>query len=168
MGRKIAPSAKLPMTDLQHSLLGKIASRHGTAQQKSKRAQILLLGSKGQAHSVVSQTLSVSINTVKKWRTRWYEAYEELSQIETETDLLQSLLLFLKDLPRPGTPAKFTETQRSQIVALACDKPINHQLEMTDWTYEMLALTAQAKGIVSSISESHVRLILKNAALTTT
>jgi hypothetical protein len=36
----------------------------------------------------------------------------------------QALLLFLKDLPRSGTPAKFTEAQKKQIVALACDKPI--------------------------------------------
>lgn len=168
MGRKIAPSTKLPMTSLQYASLEKIVGRHKTSQQKSKRAQILLLGSQGQAHSFVSQTLNVSINTVKKWRLRWTNAYKDLSKIELEKDLLQALSLFLKDLARPGTPAKFTESQKKQIVALACDKPINHQIEMTDWTYEMLAITAQAKGIVASISESHVRLILKNAALTTT
>lgn len=167
MGRKIAPSTKLPMTKLQCASLEKIVSRHNTSQQKSKRAQIILLGSQGQAHSIVSQILNVSINTVKKWRLRWTNAYKELSEIELEKDLLQALLLFLKDLSRPGTPAKFTESQKKQIVALACDKPINHQIEMTDWTYEMLAITAQAKGIVASISESHVRLILKNTTLTT-
>lgn len=167
MGRKLAPTAKLPMTKLQNSVLAKIVARHGTSQQKSKRAQILLLGTTGQAHSVISQTLKVSKNTVKKWRIRWEYAYQELSEIESEKDLLKALLLFLKDLPRPGSPAKFTEVQKNQIIALACDKPINHQLEMTDWTYEMLALTAKTKGIVASISESHVRLILKNAAITT-
>lgn len=167
MGRKIAPAPILPMTGLQYSLLEKIVSRHTTGQQQSKRAKILLLASKGQAHFTIHQTLGVSVNTVKSWRNRWDEAYEEICKAETETGLSKALLLFLKDLPRPGTPNKFTEAQRKQIVALACDKPGNHQLEMTGWTHEMLAITAQAKGIVDSISESQVRRVLKNTAVTT-
>jgi transposase len=167
MGRKVAPAPKLPMTDLQYSLLEKITSRHTTGQQQSKRAKILLLASKGEAHFIIHQKLDVSVNMVKSWRNRWNEAYQETCKAETETDLLKALKLFLKDLPRPGAPNKFTEVQRKQIVALACDKPSNHELEMTDWTHEMLAITAQAKGIVDSISESQVRRILKNGAITT-
>ena len=168
MGRRIVPTTKLAMTSEQHHGLNKIVSRHTTGQQASKRAKILLLGSEGKAHSVISQELGVSVNTVKSWRNRWKEASEELYKLERGKEMEQCLLLFLKDLPRSGTPAKFTATQKQQIVALACDRPINHQLEMTDWTYQMLALTAQTKGIVDSISESHVRLILKNAAIATT
>ena len=155
------------MTELQYSLLEKIASRHTTGQQVSKRAKILLLASKGQAHCVIHQTLGVSINTIKSWRKRWTEAYEDINDSVTSADLLKVLMLFLKDLPRCGTPKKFTIAQRKKIVALACDKPIHHDIEMTDWTYEMLAITAQAKGIVESISESQVRRILKNRAFTT-
>lgn len=168
MGRKIELTPKLRMTELQHLGLKKIVSRPTSVQQDSKRAKILLLGFTGEAHSVISKEVGVSVNTVKLWRNRWDEVYEELFRLETAKEIEQGLLVFLKDLPRSGTPAKFTEFQKKQIVALACDKPINHQLEMTDWTYEMLALTAKTKGIVDSISESHVRLILKNAAITTT
>lgn len=167
MGRKIAIAPKLPMTALQYSLLEKISSRHTTGQQVSKRAKILLLASQGEAHSVIRDTLGVSINTIKSWRNRWNAAYEATSESTTEADLLKVLMLFLKDLPRCGTPKKFTATQRKQIVALACDKPIHHEVEMTDWTHEMLAITAKAKGIVDSISESQVRRILKNGAFTT-
>ena len=168
MGRKIAPAPMLPMTDLQYSLLEKTVSRHTTGQQQSKRARILLLASKGQAHSTIHQTLGVSINTVKSWRNRWNEAYEGIcgAETETETALSEALLLFLKDLQRPGTPNKFTEAQRKQTVALACDRPVSHQLEMTGWTHGMLAITARAKGIVDGISESQVRRILKNTAVT--
>ena len=167
MGRKLAPSTKLPMTDLQRSSLEKIVGRHKTSQQQSKRGQIILLGTQGEPHSVVGQHLNVSINTVKTWRDRWSGAYGELCKIESEKDLSQAMSSLLTDQFRSGAPPKFTEAQKKQIVALACDKPINHQIEMADWAYGMLALTAQAKGIAPSISTSHVRLILKNAATPT-
>ena len=44
---------------------------------------------------------------------------------------------------------------------------MNHGLQMTDWTYETLSVIAQEKGIVESISKSHVRLLLKNTAIAT-
>ncbi len=164
MGRKLAIPRKLPMSTLQHSVLSKIVARHSTPQQLCKRIKILLLASQGQPHSVIHRELGVAVNTVKSWRNRWEGSYDEFSQIKDESDLTTALLLFLKDLPRSGVPPKFTEAQRKQIVALACTKPTNHGIEMTEWTHEMLALTAQSKGIVDKISKSHVRLILKNGA----
>jgi len=167
MGRPISIPSCLKLSALQIDILEKISTRHLTGQQISKRAKILLLASVGKPHSVIHRELKVSINTVKSWRKRWENAEVELSEIDSERELEPALLLFLKDLPRPGKPNKFTEVQRKQIVALACDKPINHGLEITDWTFEMLSLTAQSKGIVEKISKSQVRRILKNAAVTT-
>lgn len=167
MGRKLAIPAELPMSAPQKLVLQKIVSRYSTGQQMSKRAKILLLASQRHPHARIKERVGVSLNTVKDWRKRWGEFYSELGQITDEIKLEKVLLLFLKDLPRPGTPSKFTAAQNKQIVSLACDKPTNHGIEMTDWTLEMLALTAQSKGIVESISKSQVRLILKNAAPST-
>jgi transposase len=167
MGRKLAIPAKLPKTELQISALKKYASRHSTPHQMSKRANILLHAFEGQPHSKISKELKVSVNTVKAWRKNWNKAYDELSKPETQKDLTKALHLFFKDLKRSGKPNKFTEVQTKQIVALACDKPTRHEIEMTDWTNEMLALTAQSRGIVESISASQVRRILKKGALTT-
>lgn len=168
MGRKLAVPPKMVMTDLQVSMLKKFMTRHSTPVQMSKRANIILFAFERKPNSIVSQELKVSINTVKYWRNRWNAANKELSELKTEADLTKALHLFFKDLPRPGKPKKFTESQRKQIVSLACDKPVNHGIEMTNWTNEMLALTAKSKGIVESISTSQVRRILKNRALTTT
>jgi len=168
MGRKLAIPAVLPMTELQESILKRITFRHSTGQQISKRANILLLAAQNTPHSVISDKIGVGVNMVKRWRNRWCDFHEELCLITDESKLEQAILLLLKDLPRKGTPSKFTITQKNQIVALACDKPINHGIEMTDWTFEMLALVAQSKGIVDSISKSQVRLFLKNTAVTTT
>jgi len=167
MGRNRAIPPELPMTKEQGEILQQIANRHKTRQQIAKRSRIILLASQQQPHSVISEALNVSVNTVKSWRKRWLAFQKELDASEDASELYSNIVAFLQDLPRKGSPPKFTAAQRQQIVALACDKPINHGLEMTDWTFEMLALTAQAKGIVESISKSHVRLILKNAAVTT-
>jgi len=167
MGRKRAIPALLPMTDSQQSVLEKMIARHSTGQQMSKRANIILLAAQNHPHSVISGKMGVSVNTVKTWRNRWGDMYDDLCLIMDESKLEQAIFVLLKDLPRSGTPSKFTATQKNQIVALACDKPRNHGIEMTDWTFEMLALVAQSKGIVDSISKSQVRLFLKNAALTT-
>ena len=167
MGRSVSIPSGLKISAMQYAVLEKISTRHLTGQQISKRAKILLLASKKTPHCVIHRELKVSINTVKSWRRRWEKIEAELFELETEKEIESALLLFLKDRPRPGQPRKFTEVQRNQIVALACDKPTNHGLEMTDWTFEMLSLTAQAKGIVEKISKSQVRQILKKSALTT-
>lgn len=168
MGRNLSIPPQLSATEFQVTTLKKFASRHSTPHQMSKRANILLFAFEAQPHSKISKDLKVSVNTVKAWRKNWNESYEELSKLETETDLTKALYLFFTDLKRPGKPKKFTEVQRKQIVALACDKPTNHGIEMTDWTNEMLALTARSKGIVETISTSQVRRILKKGAVTTT
>jgi len=51
--------------------------------------------------------------------------------------------------------------QKQQLIALACENPQDYGLEITDWTYEMLAKTAIAKMIVETISPSHLGKILK-------
>ena len=167
MGRRVSIPPILKLSSQQYAVLEKISTRHLTGQQISKRAKILMLASKKTPHCVIHQELKVSINTVKSWRRRWEKIEPELSELETKKEIESALLLFLKDLPRSGQPRKFTDSQRNQIVALACDKPTNHGLEMTDWTLEMLSLTAAAKGIVEKISKSQVRQILKKSAVTT-
>lgn len=166
MGRPLSIPPELKMSKLQIEAFETISTRHLTGQQISKRAKILLLASESKPHSVIQRELNVSVNTVKSWRKRWEQVEPELSQINSKQEMESALRLFLKDLPRPGQPKKFSEAQRNQIVALACDKPSNHGLEITDWTFEMLSLIAQSKGIVEKISKSQVRLILKKSALT--
>jgi transposase len=168
MGRKLSIPVSLKMTELQHSILTRIATHPRTMLKIAIRSTILLLGYEGKPYSLISQELGVQVNTVKSWQNRWQEAYNELSQFDNKADLTKAIHLFFKDLARPGKPKKFTVSQEKQIIALACDKPINHGIQMTSWTNEMLVLTAQAKGIVKSISATQVRRILKNRAVTAT
>ena len=101
--------------------------------------------------------------------------YEILLEIEKESQefsscikkLRESIKAVLSDKARSGKPKKFTLSQEQQIVSLACDKPENHGIIMTDWSQEMLAKVAVSKGLVESISQVQVGRILKKTAITT-
>ena len=168
MGRKLSNPRPLVMTNLEYNVIDQISTRPTTTLKMSRRARILLLGYEGKPYSVISQELGIQLNTVKSWQNRWISERYNLSGLETEADLTKGIYLFFKDLPRSGKPKKFTMVQEKQIIALACDQPSNHGIEMTDWSHEMLAITAKAKGIVESISSAQIGRILKNKPLTTT
>jgi len=87
----------------------------------------------------------------------------DLEEAEEENYLLN----ILKDKKRSGGPKQFNMAQEQAIVALACEKPREHGVEMTDWTLEMLCKVASAKGIVQSISTSQVSRLLKKTTVTT-
>jgi len=174
MGKRGKAIAALPMTDQQEKMLNQVLRAHGTAQQMAKRIKILLLAHQGKGHTEICSQTGVSYKTVLSWRGRWQSAYEELSSYESEMadnqisdkDLSKYLRHLLTDLPRSGAPKVFSLEQRQQLVALACDKPSTHGIPISDWTHEMLAKTAMAKGIVESISASHLGKILKKQSLT--
>lgn len=174
MGRGKPPAPALPMSELQKCILGQLKRNHSTPQQIVKRIKILLMGSEGMNNCEIKKEVQVSYNTVLTWRGRWLGAYESLLVFEKEVvqgsekerSLIGQITDFLKDEKRSGTPKTFTLAQRQQIVALCCESPTDYGLQMTDWTHEMLAKTAVAKGIVESISPSHLGKILKKSALT--
>lgn len=168
MGRKLSIPKPLVMTNMQYEVIHQISTRPTTTLKMSTRAHILLSGYEGKPYSVISEELGIDLNTVKSWQNRWVLAQDSLSKLETQADLNKGIFLFFKDLSRSGKPKKFTTAQEKQIIALACDRPDNHNIEMTDWSHEMLALTAKNKGIVESISSAQVGRILKNRAITTT
>lgn len=175
MGRGKAPAAALPMSELQTSILTQLSRNHQTGQQEVKRIRILLLGSQGVDNSQVKREVGVSYNTVLTWRTRWKSAYHSLLRFEEEVAqgnqkeraLIEEIRHVLRDEKRSGAPKTFSLVQRQAIVALSCEAPSDYGLVMTNWTHETLAQTAIAKGIVTSISASHLGKILKKSPLTT-
>ena len=175
MGRGKPPAPALPMTDRQHRLLEREAAKRTTLRQYNERIPILLRGSEGQSNSQVARELGISLNTVKSWRRRWESDYESLLDFEKgangngvgDYELLQEMLKSLDDLPRSGAPKRITLAQEQQIVALACEKPTDYGVEMTNWTLEMLAKVAIARCIIETISPQYVGEILKKVQIAT-
>ena len=176
MSRGQAPALAISMTLMQRHLLEEISLKHSTPQQKAKRAKILILANQGYSNTKVKQEIKVSLNTVKQWRKRWLSTSEELTQYENYfnqgqfslLDYRKRIIELLTDQPRSGAPKTITLSQEQQIVALACQDPVDHQIEITDWTHEMLAHVAISKGIVVSISSRQVGRILKKKSTATT
>jgi transposase len=175
MGRGKPPAPPLAMTARQRRLLEHECGKRTTLRQFYERIPIILRGAEGQSNGQIARELNLALNTVKSWRNRWQSNYQALLDYETgpegggvsDHDLLQKMLECFKDQPRSGAPLRITLAQKQQIIALACEKPTDYGVEMTDWTLEMLAKVAIAQNIVDSISSRYVGEILKNEQVAT-
>ncbi len=69
-----------------------------------------------------------------------------------DKELERLIVELLGDRERSGAPVKFTAEQVTQIVALACEDPVESNRPINSWTNRELATEAQLRGIVESIS----------------
>src|SRR5512142_3382789 len=137
----------LPASDRRR--LKQRAAGHRTPFRDRLRARIVLLAARGCATVVIAARVGVSIDTARKWRTRFATGG----------------LAGLTDLPRSGRPRRFTEIQRAEIKALACELPATQGVPLSRWSCLDLALEVVAAGIIDTISPSTVRRILADDAI---
>lgn len=67
----------------------------------------------------------------------------------------------LQDVSRPGAPPKFTEEQRCQMAAFACEAPMKAGRPISQWTGREIADELKKRGIVEQISPRHASHLLK-------
>lgn len=163
------PAASIPMTSRQFSLLTDYSQKRVIPIRESFRLQILLLASQGKNNMEIGRLLKTRTNTVKVWRSRWEESYEQLLIFEagikqegvSDRELLQRLLEVVQDRPRSGAPKRISLEQENQIIAIACKKPEDYGIIMNKWTHEQLANVVISEGVVDSISANYIGVILK-------
>lgn len=171
-------SVKAPLIELstrQDDLLLKERQKHSISNQLRDRIDIIRLANAGESTSAIARELSMTPKSVRKWRKNWFLAQQKLQSFEqgksgkgvSDLELCRYMLTILKDAARSGSPKKFKASEEQQIIALACDKPKHHGIQMTTWTHEMLAKVAIAKNIVPSISSSQIGRLLKNTPTST-
>lgn len=118
--------------------------RRGTAQQRQViRAQIALMSHDGHSTTAISASVGVSVQTVSHWRSR----------------LARHGVKGLEELARPGRPRRIGESQRLELVSLACE-PAEPQGRSTP-TLDELVERAVERGVVTRISRSHLQRILQ-------
>lgn len=139
-----------------------------------ERLSIIVSYEEHQVKSKVSQLLHLDIQKIYRWTSRWevglliredlYEGYknDKLSYRMYKEELLD----LLSDGSRSGTPAKFTLSEKEQIVALGNTKPEELGLPFTHWSLELLQLEVLERRIVESISIRQIGRFLKSAPLT--
>ncbi len=168
-------SPALPLTVIKriHTIIEKESKKDKINVSLKKRLLIILSGIQGKSKYSTAKGLGVSKIMINQWRRRWSESKSEIEQaIENgcssrpikDHEILKMIKEVLSDKPRSGAPKLITMESEELIVALACDKPTNHDIEMSQWTHEMIAHVAMAKGFVDQISKSHVGNILKKKA----
>ena len=143
------PKYRINLTQEEREILTKISKKDTAKQSMVRRTRIILLSDEGLLNQETSAKLDIMVCVVTKWTKRWHERSNDTVEER------------LQDLARPGTPDTITPEQWCRIIALSCEKPEDHGLPITDWTYRELADEAIKQGIVEKISPSHLGRILK-------
>lgn len=161
-------SPEIHASPLQKRLLLKISRQSTSSVREVGRSKIILLLLEGQSSLRVKKETGCCWEKAQQWRYRWL-SYEALfSEIEgrakkegMEHDLEQKIRECLGDAPRRGGPSKITAEQYCQILGVSLELPSLSGRPISQWTLDELVDEVQKRGIVSSISRSHLGSFLK-------
>jgi transposase len=143
------PACPITLTAADRHRLKQRARGHRTPFRDRVRALIVLLAARGYATAVIARRVGVSVDAARTWRAR-FAVFG---------------MAGLKDLPRSGRPRLFTEVQRAEVTALACELPATRGVPLSRWSCVDLALEVVTAGIAESMSASTVRRILSQDAI---
>ena len=163
-------ATEVQLSEIQEKLLRQYSSKASVSPHVHQRIMIVLQAHQGNSNSGIARSLKVRVNTVQKWRNRWADSYEQLCGYEqqepSEGKRVKRMLAILNDAPRSGSPVRISLAEKQRLMALACQKPKEFGVPMTEWNREMLSQVAQSQGIVKKISPRYVSKLLKNARTT--
>ena len=163
-------AAKVLITERQQKILDTMIRSRGCAQGLAQRAHMILLAFAGWHNETIADFLECERHGVGIWRQRWQNAFDHLVRtecMEEPADLRHAIEEVLSDLPRWGSPGKFSAEQITQILAVACEPPELSGCPVTHWTSWELAQQVIQRGIVPSISARQIRRFLDSAVLKT-
>jgi putative transposase len=126
---------------------------------------MILLAFEGLSNEEIAKQVGCERHAVGPWRHRWADAFDRLILVECcekPSALLDAIQKLLSDLPRRGSPGKFTAEQVTQILAVACEEPEKSGRPVTHWTPRELADEVIKRQIVESISARQVGRFLKS------
>jgi putative transposase len=146
--------AKLELSLSEKQELEAVTRRHNSAQQLVVRARIVLLANEGKNNEQIARALKITVDTARLWRSRWL-GFEAIALADL------SVSERLEDASRPGKPATITDEQVCQIVALACETPVESERPISQWTGREIADEIKKRHIVEQISPRHASRLLK-------
>lgn len=161
---------QLTLTQTQQILLTSITRRATSLQRTASRARLVLSVADTQNQRASGAANNVGRDTVGRWANRWRSSHDQLNELEANYQTGRLLLGdyrtrivrdILSDAPRSGAPPIITEAQKQQILALAAEEPTKVGVPVTHWSHDLLARTAVDKGIIATISSTHIGRFLK-------
>ena len=161
-------AAKVSLTEKMVQLLNEIAVSRTIASSIVDRARIVLLGFQKYDNREIASLVGRNRNHVGLWRQRWRKSFAALLNVEmaeSAAQLKRAIIECLSDAPRSGSPGHFTPEQIVSLIGIACEPPEQSNRPVTAWTGRELADECQKRGLVHSISSSHVNRILREVDL---
>ncbi len=144
---------KIELNKIEKEALERIVRKQTTAQNKARRARIILMSGSGKyKNGEIAKYVGMDNGEITRWTKRWVE-----SSIEDVEERLE-------DKPRSGRPATITAEQWCKIMALACEKPEEHGVPISHWSHSTLTAEIIKQEIVKSISATHVGNFLKKSS----
>jgi putative transposase len=146
---------RIDLTPAERQALETLVHRPSTPQQLAVRGRIVLAGATGLNNTQIARQLGISADAVRLWRRRW------LDTAPGDPAAPPKVSARLADLPRSGSPGRFTAEQCCQLLAMGCEIPAGSERPISHWTPREMAAEAKKRGIVARISRRHVARLLK-------
>jgi transposase len=161
-------AAKVVITERQQAVLQKMSRSTTIAYRLRQRAEVILFAFAGKRNDEIEPLVDLGHDQVGKWRRRWQNAFERLTIIEgleEPCDLAHAIEDVLSDEQRSGAPSTFTAEQLTMIFAIACEAVEDSGRPVARWTQREIIDEAVKRGIITSMSESHLSVLLSEAEL---
>lgn len=151
------------------AVLEKACRQKTIAHRLVERCGVILGYSRLSNQSQLSRQLGQNRGFIIRWMNRWQQKRAQGKELledyrrgaSSQKEYQKEILLLLSDEQRSGTPLTFTDHERQQLLAMACQSPADFGLPFTHWTHRSLGEQAQKTGIV--ISSRHLGRLLKTS-----
>jgi transposase len=161
-------AAKVVITERQQVVLLKLSRATTVEFRFRQRARLILLAFEKKLNTEISGEVELNPDQVGLWRRRWRDEFERLTIIEgmePPCELERAIVKLLSDEQRSGTKPKFTAEQLTMIFAIACEAVEESGRPVARWTQQEIIDEAVSRGIIESMSTSHISTLLKEAQL---
>jgi putative transposase len=113
---------KINLLPTEKETLKKLLKKQSTPQNIARRAKIILLADNtDKTYTEIAKSLNIASCDITKWTKRWLNR-SDIKDVEER----------LQDNPRSGRPSEISPEQWCNIMALACEKPENHGVPITN------------------------------------
>jgi transposase len=161
-------AARVVITERQQVVLQQLSRSTTVAFRLRQRAQLILQAFEKRLNRDIAETVQLGTNQVGAWRKRWQQEFERLTLIEgieEPIELRRAIEDVLSDEQRSGRPTTFTAEQLTMIFAVACEAVEESGRPVARWTQREIIDEVIKRGIVDSISTSHMSTLLAEAQL---
>ena len=149
-------------------LLQQLSTSRNVGKSIVTRSKIILMAMDKVKNQTIALRLGVCAKMVGLWRRRWGDSFDALLRMEfaeSHAGFRRAIIECLSDAPRSGSPGRFKAKQIVGLIGLACEHPESSDRPVNDWTGKELADESKKRGLVDSISASHVNRILREVDL---